>query len=470
MSTSPTSASHRCRVAAPVLLLAAAVLALTSCGPEGPARPNVLLVVVDTLRPDHLGCYGHERETTPTLDGLARDGYRFERAYSTAPWTMPSVASMLTGLYPGSHGVERFTRLPDEATTLAEVLSRHGYATGGVVSHLVLTDEFNFQQGFERYKNRAGRRPHYEISTESVTTGAETLLEGWVGEDRPFFLFAHYFDPHFHYLNHAEIDFAAPRAGRLDGTETIHDLRAMAESFSAGESEFVRDLYDEEIRHTDDGIGRLLGRLAELGLDENTWIIVTADHGEELSERGWVGHTRTLYEELVRVPLIVRPPAGAGAGAGPTTIDRLTSLVSLTPTILDIAGIDPSPYPFQGGSLLPLLQGAADTPPDAVYAEVDFVPLKADNAVKRTQKKTVITGRLKLIRDELGGKVELYDLGADPGELRDLAAERPDLVEGMRPVLEQAIAFSRRENLTGEDVILSDERLEELRALGYVGK
>ena len=162
------------------------------------------------------------------------------------------------------------------------------------------------------------------------------MLRELAETERSFFLLVHYFDPHYDYVRHPRFNFAAERSGRLDGTQGISELQSLAD-LTPDEIAFLRDLYDEEVRHTDAGVGRLLDTLRELGLYDDALIIVTADHGEEFLERGWIGHTRSLYDELVRVPLIVRPPGGPPA---PQVVDALVSLVSLAPTVLDYAGID----------------------------------------------------------------------------------------------------------------------------------
>jgi arylsulfatase A-like enzyme len=444
----------------------AACAVLTACGRSEPDPPNIVLIVVDTLRADHVGCYGQSRNTSPNLDELAAQGYRFERAYSTAPWTMSSVASMFTGLYPSSHGVTRVSRLPNEALTLAEILQSRDYATAGVVSHVVLSRTYDFQQGFEQFEDRVPGPAHSDISTGRVTDKAIEYLDSLSAAGRPFFLFAHYFDPHYNYLPHPEVDFAPRRVGRLDATQTIKELRAMSADLTAREVAFIRDLYDEEIWHTDAGIGRLLDRLAELGLDDETWVIVTADHGEEFLTHGWLGHTRTLYEELLRVPLILRPPGGLPE---PRLLPDPVSLVALSPTLVDLAGDDSSLFRFQASSLEPLLTGARDHSPGVAFAEVDFIPVYADNWVKRTHKKALITDRFKLIRDDPTGRLELYDLQDDPYELRDLAELRPELVDELLPALEEAVAYSRGRAMGEVEAPRSDERLEQLRSLGYVG-
>jgi arylsulfatase A-like enzyme len=211
-------------------------------------------------------------------------------------------------------------------------------------------------------------------------------------------------------------------------------------------------------------VGRLLGTLRELGLYEDALIIVTADHGEEFLERGWIGHTRSLYDELVRVPLIIRPPGGLPA---PRVADPVVSLVSLAPTVLDFAGADPGRSEFQGPSWRPLLSGSG-AGLDAVLLEVDFVPLRPQRFVRKVHKKALVVGRHKLIRDDRSGRLELYDLDADPGETRDLSSERADLVEHLLPLLEAQLAAAREGSTPGEAVQFSEEEIRQLQALGYV--
>jgi arylsulfatase A-like enzyme len=310
-------------------------------------------VVVDTLRADRLGCYGAERDTSPSLDALARGGVRFERAYATAPWTKPAVASMFTGLYPAAHGAGRVKNaLPEGARTLAEILREAGYRSAGVVSHDVVRAVNGFAQGFDRYlESEAGGHDH--VSTPGVTEQALAELADLAAGDAPFFLFVHYFDPHYNYKRHPGVGFAAERAGRLDGSQPLVSLRRWGEDLSDAELGFLRDLYDEEIRFTDAGIGRLLEGLERSGRGGNTYVVATADHGEAFLEHGWLGHTRSLYDVLLRVPLLVRGP-----GLDPRVVEEPVSLVGLLPTVLDLLGVEP-PQGLHGVSLAPALRGGA---------------------------------------------------------------------------------------------------------------
>jgi arylsulfatase A-like enzyme len=441
--------------------------ALVACTATSSQPPNVLLIVVDTLRHDHVGCYGATRDTTPALDALATEAVRFERAYSPAPWTMPAVASMLTGLHPSGHGLTRVGALTGEARTLAEILQQHGYATTGIVSHLLLGARFGFDQGFAEFVESYSATPHHDVSTQRVTRQARQALERMAGQQRPFFLFVHYFDPHYHYKRHAQYGFAPETSGRLDGDETIQELRELMLDLTPDELNFIKALYDEEVRHTDAGVGRLLAALSELDVDRNTLVIVTSDHGEEFLDRGWLGHTRTLYDELVRVPLLIRLPE---KNYSPKVSDVPISLTALTPTILDLVGVDSMPFDFQARSFSRMLDAGTTELGGDVLSEVDFIPFNSGKWVREVHKKSVVADRHKVVRDDTTGLVEVYDLADDPGETRNLAPERPELAARLLSRLEEWVAEAGSNALTLEDVLLEEQQIDKLRSLGYVGQ
>jgi arylsulfatase A-like enzyme len=352
------------------------------------------------------------------------------------------VASILTGQYPSSHGgVSAVKPVSKSVVTLAEILSERGWATAGVVSHLVVNRANGFAQGFETWR-QSEARGHGHVSTPGVTAQAVELLDALAAGDRPFFLFVHYFDPHYDYLRHAEYGFAAGRAGRLDGTETIQELRGMLGDLDDEEIAFIRDIYDEEIRFTDE-----------------------------------------------HVPLLI-----SGPGVAPGVIRSPVSQVSLTPTLLDLLGVETPEAGFEEPSLAHLLagdairripgegsaEGGADRGmPDAIRAEVSFdPPVKRDEA-KGTFQTAVIAGRHKLIRDESSGAVSLYDLLADPGERRDIAGECPDIRDRLLALLDErksaadGAAASQPTPAAGEPTPggstagLSPDDLKKLSALGY---
>jgi arylsulfatase A-like enzyme len=240
----------------------------------------------------------------------------------------------------------------------------------------------------------------------------------------------------------------------------------MQPSLDADEVAFLEDVYDEEIRFTDAGIGELLDDLGGLGLADDTLVVVTADHGEELLERGWLGHTRTLYEEVVRVPFIVRAPASAGA----RVVEAPVSLVSLAPTILDYLGVDARDADFQGPSLRPLIDGSGDVELPPVRSEVRFIVLNPDNilAEKIAFKRSLIDGHFKLIKDFRAQTLELYDLEHDPGERENLAAERPELTRQMLIALNRTRETEAADSAGDSGVTLAPRDAELLRKLGYI--
>jgi arylsulfatase A-like enzyme len=432
------------------------ILAALSCSRPRDGRDNVVLILVDTLRQDHVGAYGYPRDTTPAIDALAADAVRFERAYAVAPWTMPTVASMFTGLYPGRHRVTTINQaLPAEVTTIAEILADQGYATAGVVSHTLLDRRHRFDQGFAEYIEVLDqRKPHEAVTTNDVTDAVLGMLAKLEASEEPFFLFVHYFDPHYNYKRHPEVGFAAESAGRLSGDEAIEDLYEVMEDITAEELALVEAIYDEEIRHTDNGIGRVLEELRSSGRFDDSWIVVTSDHGEEFMAHGNIGHTITLFEELVKVPLIVRPPAYLES---PRVVTEPVSLVSLTPTLLDALGVESEPV-FQAESFLPLVTRAGEG--------VGVVYLETDQLVN---KRAAIVGKHKIVRDEQTGVVELYDIVADPDEQADLAAAEPDRVAALLEVLDERIRWSNLNPVEANPVTLTEEQLEQLKSLGYVG-
>lgn len=446
------------------LILATALI--PACSDSTPR--NVLLIVVDTLRWDRVGAYGHDRNTSPVMDALATEGVRFERAYASAPWTMPSVASLITGLYPTGHGVmTAMTGMSGKVLTLAEILRDRGFRTGGVVSnHLIRSRPGRgFAQGYDTYRGSEAQG-HDHVSTPGVTNQAIEMLRDFARTDAPFLLFVHYFDPHFNYRRHPEVDFAPARVGRLDGRRDIHQLRSLLKELSEAEIAFLLDLYDEEIFFTDAGIGRLIEVLREVGAYDSTVIVVTSDHGEEFRDHGWLGHTRTLYQELVRVPLIISAPGYRGE---PRVVPELVSLVSITPTLLDLLGIDREGFRFHESSLEGRMRGEVGDAPAFVLTEVGFLPPGMPRGVKRAFKKAIVGKRYTLIRDEETRKIELYDLEADPGETNDLSTARPALRDQLLRELEARLGRARQGAIPPDLRHLSEEEIESLRALGYVG-
>ena len=453
----------------PPLLLAALCGACGGGSPSGePAAANVVLVVVDTLGAGHLGAWGAETRT-PTVDRLAARGARFERAYSTAPWTKPSVASLLTGLMPSSHGVRKLNdRLADDVLTLAELAEQGGLRTHAVVSHTLLTPEHGYGQGFGSFDGSA-ISGHDGITSADVTDRALAYLDTLPGGDERFFLFVHYFDPHYAYHHHAPFAHTGAYDGPVEPAMEIWSLRDRRDALGEEDLAYLRGLYREEVAFTDHHVGRLLRGLEERGLGDETLVVFTADHGEELMEHGWIGHTRTLYDELLRIPLVLSLPGVLP----PRTVAEPVSLLDVTPTIAQLAGLPRRPE-WEGVSLAPLLlEGRAVHADRPVFAEVTFgrdLPAEERRnphaGEKFAHKTAVILNDAKLVHDEPSDSWELYDRSTDAGERRNLWEEG---MEGTHPLHVLLRAWEAgRGSRTGPSAELDDAALDELRKLGYV--
>lgn len=438
---------------APLLLLG-----LAACAPAAPpAPPNVLLVVIDTLRADRLGCYGYGRPTSPRLDAFAERAIVFENPCTSAPWTMPAVAALVTGRAPAELGVgRRAVPIPPEVPTLAETLADAGYATAGIVSHLFVGSEFGFQRGFGQW-NQEHARGHDYVSSPAVTDLAIESLASLAAARRaqgtPFLLFVHYFDPHYDYVPQDYPELVRPSEGTL---KSAHDniaklrRRAAAGRYGPEDVRYLNDLYDSEVRFTDHHLGRLLDALSSEGLFDETLVVVTADHGEALMDRPdrWIGHTRTLFEELMRVPLIVKP-------AGVATPRRIATPVStreVFPTVLRAAGLE-----TDATSAPPTLLPEPSPGPRfaATYRDVEL--------------QMVREGPWKLVHDRPSGRNWLYHLTLDPKEERDVADEHPEVLARLEKARTgwhdpRHAALLERD---AEPPALDEEQQRRLEALGY---
>jgi len=429
-------AARRIGIAAVLLLaLAAGVLVWRSRsnGPPGSgAGCNVILISIDTLRADRLGCYGHPDQATPNIDRLAADGVLFEQCTSSCPITLPSHSSMLTGTHPFVHGARDNGEfhLHGDNLSLAEVLRQNGYATCAEIAAFVLNREFGLHQGFDVYDDvpsggQAAGVP--ERTAEEVCSGAIRLLEEHA--DGPFFLFVHFFDPHYAYQPPARFAARYP------------------------------DPYVGEIAYADEQVGRLLGEVDRLGLAGRTLVILTGDHGEGLGQHGEQTHGTFLYDATLAVPLIVRCPGRIPAGR---RVAAQVRLVDIAPTVLAFLELPPLPD-AQGADLSPLLDGTAVDLGLAAFSESmmsrynwGYAPLWALRA-----------GGWKYVH---APRPQLYQVQVDPGEEHDLAAREPERLAEMRETLRQIIAEAPQVTGAGagqRQVTAQD--VEHLESLGYVG-
>ena len=420
------------------------------------SRPNVVLFLADTLRADYLGAYGHAAPTSPRLDGFAREAVLFEDAWAQASWTRSAIASLFTGLHVGSHGVDREDRvLPSAAQTLAEVLRAGGYRTGAFVANHLLGGRFGFDQGFDAWN--PGTRTLYGAAAADLVR--EALAWADAGP-RPFFLYVHTMEPHAPYTPSDE-DWR-PFAG--DAYRGMTDTRALLRLGQLGTLapealRFLRSRYEGEVHQNDRAFGGLLDGLEARGLDGTTVVVFTADHGEEFLEHGGTEHAKTLYQELVRVPLVVRVPRGPGGTREKATVQQ----IDLMPTLLALTGL-PAPRALPGRDLSASLTGQRPpSPPPVVFSEERFAVV--DKVAARA-------GDLKLIFNNDGpalwrarSHVELYDLARDPLERTNLAASRPIAAAFLERRLE---AFRKAQApAAAQSVALSSGEREQLRALGY---
>ncbi len=469
------------------MLRAAVTAALLAAGCSPPAAPpNIVLVVIDTLRADHLSCYGYSRPTTPRIDALAARGTLFEDASATAAYTRASTASILTGVYPSVHGaVAHADAISPRVPTLAEKLRVAGYRTAGIIRNGNVRPRFGFGRGFESYvlpddrfwalREEAGEGEvtrWRDVDDRLLAAPAVRYLED---AESPFFLYLHLADPHDPYtpppdfrpfvdgpLTEVTARFYE-QAQKQPGQPAVLDQirQGLLPSDEATRRQVVA-LYDSEIAHSDRQLGVVLDALADNGLEENTVVVVTSDHGEELWDHGGLNHGHSHFRELLRVPLVA-----AGPGIEAQRLAQPVSLVDLMPTLLGLAGLVPG-ADLPGRSLLSALGGRGVGGEAPIYAEG---LLRLVNDVDPVFFRSVQRGRLKLILDFQRQRKLLFDLGSDPGETTDLLDQRTG---AGRQLLEELLAV-HGDNLDSPylapvaPVDVPEDVAAELRALGYLG-
>lgn len=420
-----------------------------------PKPRNVILYLVDTLRADHLGCYGYSRPVSPHIDAFARQAVIFRHTVAQSSWTRPATTTILTGLLPRTHGVNgRRDKLSEQALTLAEMLQARGYQTAGFVTNGNVARSFGLGQGFETYE----LLPRRHSAATDVNAAAASWLESEWKRDAPFFLYLHTVEPHAPYTP------AAPFRQRfapevhdetLTGMRVFHRLEDGSLAPTPELRQSLLDLYDAEIATNDAAFGELIDLLARRGLWEDTVVVFISDHGEELFEHGGWEHGKTLHSEVLDVPLIVRAP-----GAGVRTVQRQAQQVDVAPTILDLLGL-PIPPVVEGRSLAPWILGRApeDDAEEEAFSWLDQHGFRAAS---------VTTPVWRMIEDRApnAGRA-LYDRHADPGEHRDLADERTVRTGYLRAHL---LAAERRRKgaLQAGQAVLDEELRKELQALGYL--
>lgn len=406
------------------------------------SRPNVVVLVLDQLRADELHCYGNPRLTSPNIDKLASRGVTLSHFYSVAPWTSPSFGTLHTSLFPSKHGVTLFWKtgmplLDKDVPTLGEAFRGSGYHTAAFVDNS-LGGKPLVGEGFEEFFDGSSAAPDITRRAAGVKIGAPfttanvlAWLDQHHGEARPFFLYVHFLEPHSPY-NPPPADDLFKSDAYPDATNDGYDfargrLLRLALSGDQKAVERLYQLYDGKIHYVDSYVGQILDRLHSLGLDGNTYILLTSDHGELLYSHPDDFLTfdhRSLYDNVLHIPLIV---AGPGIPHGQVN-PELASNIDTAPTLLDLAGAPPL-SDAEGHSLVPLIDGKVKSVNDYVFAEEDV----------EIPERSVRSNNYKLIRNLWTGDEQLFALKSDPGELHDVASRNPQVVRQLEVRLDEWI-------------------------------
>ncbi|UCD58683.1 MAG: sulfatase [Candidatus Hydrogenedentota bacterium] len=444
-----------------------------SRAPDARSKPNILLITLDTTRWDHLSCYGHSVEITPTLDKLAGEGVKYEHAITPSSWTLSAHASLFTGMLPTHHnahfGIDQnaetdetvaFTFYPLHPTlpTLAGELRKAGYYTRGVTGGPTLDSDFGFGHGFDHYDDRLPKGESPERHAGVVTFLATRWLKEYCSnpDAKPFFLFLNYFDPHNPYQ-------APAPWGNSKVPEELFNLRSPRydDVFSGNrdltdeERRILLSQYSDEVRFMDNQIGRLFDEMKRLGVYDSTLIVATSDHGESFGEHRLLEHGRALYEELIRVPLIIKYPS---RDEKRSVVERRVSILSIMPTLLHYIG-HPIPKTVECGTL--------DEGDQLLIAEIyrDIVWIKTYGERFDRDQKTIYDGNHKWIWQS-NGEHELYEISEDPEEKNNLFGKLPDVERRFQSRLVPLIEESKKlSSITPPQI---DKELQQrLKALGY---
>ncbi len=447
-------------------------------------RPNIVFILVDTLRADRLGCYGRPGGLSPMMDELAREGVLLERAIATSPWTLPSVASYFCGYYPTVHKVTSYSEalktargpagavryFGDEFTTLAEVLQANGYATAGFSANPFITRKFGFAQGFEHFDaSFAANETHGNIVNEAALKWLEQR-----DQSKPFFLYLHYMDVHDPYkASEKYVEPLVTAVERMPNKTLLTDAEMKRHKNYFGKSavayrsstrhtklfryaDYWRARYDAGVPQVNQYLDELRVKLAKLELWDDAYVILTSDHGESLGEHQLWAHGLSAHQDQLHVPLILRWPGKLPAGQ---RLGQTVRLFDIMPTLLAQLQID-APVALQARSFLGAIEG-----------ETTLLPPALGEAVKkRPGEKAFVLGNWKLLAYTDEGRYELYDLDSDPTEQDDLASRQPKRVAELKRLLERQVAENEAlgAGVEVQEAALTEAELERLRLLGYL--
>jgi arylsulfatase A-like enzyme len=437
-----------------------------------------VLITIDTLRVDHISCYGYERNTTPFLDKLADKGTLFRKAYATSPWTLPSMASIFTGLYPRTHGLHRVTFIHNEErtittwgttthqffspelVTLAEALQKNGYRTFGISCNPHLSEEVGFARGFDHFGSYwflNGRFINHKVGE----------WKSKLADSEPYFLWLHYFDPHDPYKAHEPwiLEYNSDERQYRKWSKESYSMFGREEDVAARPDllETLVDLYDSEINYTDSLIRVVLEEL--LPPDPNRMIIVTSDHGEGFLDHELVGHGNSLFEELIRVPLIIVPPEDKVVTP---FADQPVTINDIFPTICEAVGQE-APSGLHGRSLFPLMEVAKEAGWDG---EREILSEVRREDITDGYQEVLIKGKWKYnIRrkgEEERPELFLFDLVNDPGERINRIETDPEVASEMDMALNDWLHAHPLFEAPMAEQAMSREQMEQLKSLGYL--
>jgi arylsulfatase len=437
------------------------------CGREAAPRWNVVFLLVDTLRADHLSAYGYERATSPVLEELAASSYLFEKNVSQAGCTFPSVNSILTSRSPYLFLFQpgRDWSIPEETPSMAEILGEHGYSTFAVSASTVVRKTPSvhnkvggYDRGFEVFDEQC-----LDDDADCVNAKALEILDGL---EEPFFGYLHYMEPHQPYQPPASFErrfsngykIGKPfiQRGEVGPIERMLYKDGPDLDLKPRDLRHLIALYDDEIAYFDQQLGVLLAQLKRRGLMERTLLVIASDHGEAFFEHGDIHHCRDLvYDTLVHTPLLLRVPSGSdGRRAGGRRFDALVQNLDILPTVLDLLAIDDRPYGLEGHSLRRVIEQGGRVNRYA-FATQGVMRMVADE-------------RFKLILDLETGGLRLFDRSEDPLETTDLATELPEVVDRLQATLRDWLVHHEGEDAAGRGVRRATEVRKQLQALGYL--
>ena len=418
-------------------------------------RPNVIILGIDTFRGDHASHNGYQRKTCPNIDQIGEKGIVFTNAFSTTSWTLPAFHSILTGLYSRSNGVFMMNNSLDKShITLAELLKNQGYKTAGFISGDFLKSPYGFNQGYDQYDESVARQPGIESFANISSDKLTKLALPWIRKNRNhnFFLFIHYWDPHYDYIPPDPYDtvFDPDYQGAIDGRNFKHS-KEVHPDMPRRDLEHIIALYDGEIASTDEHIGKLLQALQGWNIDEKTVIVVVADHGEGFFDHGQKTHGVTLYNEEIHVPFIFYIPSLEQA----KTIEHSVSTVDIVPTLCNLLKIN-HPMGTDGTSLLPFINSNGDLSRDEVYAELWHKLI------------AVIRDEWKLIYNTETGEFQLFNLKNDYREKNNLIQIDTNKAEEMKQMVLNFLLKKKAIAAKSAKTKLDEQILEQLKSLGYI--